>query len=107
MTRSTAVFLSCTLVASVAPPAFAQSPATHQAGIKAAVGSLNLTAAQKASVKEALKAHKGDLKAARASGDKAATLQARRAALRDVLQVLTPSQREQVQARVKHKLTQP
>ena len=102
MSRTTIAFVCCALVASIVPPAFARTPAKH--GVKAVVHSLNLTPAQKASVRDAIQAHRADLQAARASGHKAAMIQARRAALQDVLQVLTPDQRDQVMARVKKKL---
>ena len=107
MTRYTVTFLSCVLLTSVVPPAFAQAPAQHRAGINAVVSSLDLTAAQKASVKAAIQSHRAELQAARASGDKTTRRQARQALLQDVMKVLTPDQQEKIKAQIKTKLTRP
>jgi Spy/CpxP family protein refolding chaperone len=107
MTRCTVAFLCVALVASVVPPAFAQARARHRTGINAIVGSLDLTDAQKASVKAVVQSHRAELQAARAGGDKTAIRQARRAVLQDVMNVLTPDQRDKVKAQIKKKLRKP
>jgi Spy/CpxP family protein refolding chaperone len=109
MTRQTLVLTVLLLLAggAMTTPAHAQQPPTGPGvGLPGIILGLNLSDAQRAAITQAIEAHRPAMQAARLSGDLDAVREARRAFIKDVVNVLTPEQRDQVKAAVRKRLQQ-
>jgi len=95
------------LVSAVVPSAQTlEPPLIARAGLPGIImGLADLTDAQKAAIKTAIETHRPEMLAARESGDATALWKARRGLLRDVVNVLTPGQRDTVKAQVRKNLS--
>jgi Spy/CpxP family protein refolding chaperone len=105
--RITTLVTLMLLVGCVARSAQAQQPPMiARAGLPTIImGLVDLTDAQRASIKTAIETHRPEMQAARLGGDPTTIWAARRALLRDVVNVLTPDQREAVKAQVRKNLS--
>jgi len=110
MTRYAATLGCFALLVTLATPVLAQqaqgqSPlAQGRAGLKTRVGALDLTDAQRTTIKSVFASHRAALQEARSSGDQKALREARRAMLQDVVKVLTPEQRERLKGQLGKRL---
>jgi Spy/CpxP family protein refolding chaperone len=110
MTRNIVAIVTLTalvgLAAATASAQVQEPPLIARAGLPGIImGLADLTDAQKAAIKTAIETHRPEMLAARESSDVTAVWTARRALLRDIVNVLTPAQRDTVKAQVRKNLS--